>query len=206
VQKSDIEKILGRYLPPPTVPLMAEWIDHFKIHLHISKSRASKLGDYRSPFRGQGHRISVNHNLNQYAFLITLVHEIAHLTCWEKNRDRVAPHGSEWKNEFKILMRQVWRFRVFPESIEKALVSYMQNPAASSCSDLTLLKELNKFDRVPGVFLDEIPNETVFNLNNRLFRKGEKLRKRYKCLELTTKRYYLISPMAEISVVTGETL
>ncbi|HAD34265.1 MAG TPA: hypothetical protein DCF44_07170 [Chitinophagaceae bacterium] len=44
--------------------------------------------------------MSVNGNLNSYHFLITLLHEIAHMLVWEQFRNRVKPHGLEWKHVF----------------------------------------------------------------------------------------------------------
>ena len=39
------------------------------------------------------HRISVNGNLNKYSFLITLIHELAHLLTFTQYKNRVDPHG-----------------------------------------------------------------------------------------------------------------
>ncbi len=101
LHKEKYRQVLANYIPQQAVDLMAEWILDFNFDLRITKERNSKLGDYRNPTPGERHKISVNHNLNQYAFLITLVHEIAHLHTWEKHKWKVKPHGDEWKNEFK---------------------------------------------------------------------------------------------------------
>lgn len=196
-----LEAGLSKYIPAPVVPLLATWVVEMKAHLRITKARNSKLGDYRHPYGDEGHRITINHNLNQFAFLITLVHEMAHLTTWDKYRNRVSPHGPEWKNEYKVLMREVVRLRVFPDDIYNALVSYMQNPAASSCSDESLQRTLRKYDTgiKDSEHLEEIPENTLFALDNGMvMRKGPKLRKRYKCYEVNLKRYYMVSPLAEV--------
>ena len=96
--------ILQKYIPGKSVELIYEWLREHKIHLKISKKRSSKLGDYRSPHKGKGHLITVNHDLNPYAFLITLVHEIAHMLVWERYRNRVRAHGPEWKDTYRKLM------------------------------------------------------------------------------------------------------
>ena len=47
--------------------------------------------------------------------------------------------------------------------------------------------------------------KALFKLKNgRVFRKDEKLRKRYKCTEVKTKRIYLFSPVAEVELVEGK--
>jgi hypothetical protein len=64
----DKVKVLAQYLPPDAAPLIGRWIDHFKCEFKISRNRGTKFGDYRAPFDGKGHRISVNYDLNAYAF------------------------------------------------------------------------------------------------------------------------------------------
>ena len=82
-------KILQQYLPEGTALTMAKWIDYFQVELSLNRPRQSVLGDYRHPYNGKGHRISVNRDLNPYAFLITLIHEFAHLTNWNKHKNCV---------------------------------------------------------------------------------------------------------------------
>lgn len=202
--REQLEQALARYIPQPVAPLLAVWVMELNVHLKITKARNSKLGDYRHPYAGEGHRITINHNLNQFAFLITLVHELAHLTTWNKYRNKVSPHGTEWKNEYKVLMREVVRYKVFPEDVYNALVAYMQNPAASSCSDEDLLRALRKYDtNKEFLHLEELNEEALFALDNGMvMRKGPKLRKRYKCYEVNLKRYYMVSPLAEVKPVT----
>ena len=50
-------KVLEQYLPPQCAPVIARWIDHFQCQFKVSRIRNTKLGDYRPPFAGEGHRI-----------------------------------------------------------------------------------------------------------------------------------------------------
>jgi hypothetical protein len=93
-------------------------------------------------------RISVNHDLNSYSFLITTIHEFAHLQTWNKHQHRVKPHGTEWKNNFKELMEPFLKLNIFPIDISSAIHRYMENPAASSCTDLHLFRTLKSYDTV----------------------------------------------------------
>ena len=200
------KNILAKYLPDHTVDVITEWIYVYDFKLKIKKSRASKYGDYRPPVKGANHQITINHDMNKYAFLITLVHEVAHLTNWNKNKNRVKPHGEEWKNEFKVLMAPFIREEIFPPDVLSALTRYMRDPAASSCSDPHLMRVLKQYDvRVNTVLLEELPPNAVFMYSQgRYFVKGEKIRTRFKCLELKTKREYLFSPLAEVYLVKNE--
>ena len=83
-----------RHQEPPRTLLSSpqlSWATSF------TSERNSRYGDYTAPRNGQNHLITVNHNLNKYAFLITLVHEVAHLVTYNNHRHRVSPHGGEWK-------------------------------------------------------------------------------------------------------------
>ncbi|MGL5891385.1 MAG: SprT-like domain-containing protein, partial [Bacteroidia bacterium] len=194
------QSILRKYIPEAVVPMMAEWIVQFDFKLKIKRSRQSKYGDYRAPVRGSNHQITINHDLNQYAFLLTLVHEIAHLLTFERHGHRVKPHGEEWKTAFKDLMRPVVKLSVFPDDVREAIVSYMQNPAATSCSDLYLMRVLRRYDDAQAVYvhLETLPDDSFFLYNGRRFKKGMKRRTRFLCTEMDTRRHYLFSPLADV--------
>lgn len=191
--------ILANYLPGDSEDIIIEWIISYRIHLKITRHRTTKLGDYRPPVKNHGHRISVNHNLNQYAFLITLVHEIAHLIVWEKHKNKVKPHGREWKQHFYELMQPFLKGGIFPDEMKKPLENYLGNSKASSVSDLELTRILKTFDNNNTPVLENLPEGAVFKLpGGRSFRKMNKLRKRYRCICLENNRAYLINPLAEV--------
>jgi SprT protein len=201
--KAGPAELLVKYVPESTVDTVCEWIQTYDFILKITKSRDSKYGDYRSPFAGKGHRISVNHDLNKYSFFITLVHEVAHLLTWERHRDNVFPHGKEWKHFFKELMVPFLSAETFPDDVLSALSSYIKDPAASSCVDATLIKVLKRYDHPDGsILVEQIPEGSIFRLKNGMvLRKGLRLRKRFKCLEVKSKKTYLVSPVAEAVVI-----
>ena len=195
---------LQHFLPPNTYDAVLAYLHHYKVHLTVAKERKSILGDYRHQVHGKNHRISVNGNLNAYAFLITLLHELAHLLTFEQYGNRVQSHGKEWKTIFGQLLRQFVQQQVFPQDITHALKQSLQNPSASSCADDTLLRVLKNYDQKNGNlhFVESIPAGVLFKTHDgRIFRKGEKVRKRFKCEEVGTKRLYLFSPLYEVELV-----
>ncbi len=188
-------------MPEEAAPIISNWINDTGCLFKISRSRSSKLGDYRAPFRGSPHRISVNHDLNPYSFLITTIHEFAHLQTWNKHQHRVRPHGSEWKNHFKQLMDPFLKLSIFPADIKQAILNYMENPAASSCTDLHLFRTLKAYDtaKSSALTVESLEDGHYFALKNgRSFQRIGKIRKRYKCMELSTRRIYLFNPIAEV--------
>jgi SprT protein len=194
--------VLRKYIPEPAVEAIAMWIVDYDFKLKIKKERSTRLGDYTSPQNGMNHLITVNHNLNKYSFLITLIHEVAHLSTFNKFKNTVSPHGQEWKNEFRILMQPFLVPEIFPIDVLYAIRKYMENPAASSCSDTNLLRTLKSYDENNGqVFLEYLPYKSVFLYNgNKVFQKGEKIRKRFRCIEISTGTVYLFNPLTEVEL------
>ena len=132
-----MEQILLKYLPQNAVTPCSELIKEFGVHLKIVNERVTRHGDYRRMPNGQ-HQITVNATLNQYRFLITLVHEIAHLVAFEKYGRSIKPHGIEWKRTFQQLMVPFIRPEIFPHKLLPLIARHFKNPKASSSTDAQL--------------------------------------------------------------------
>src|SRR3954453_13976849 len=185
---------LAEYLPPNTFEPVATYLQQYKVHLTITRERKSILGDYRNAHDNRNHRISVNGNLNTWSFLITLLHELAHLLTFEKFGNRVQSHGREWKTLFGQLLAQFIERKVFPKDIEKELLATLHNPGASSCAEEGLMRVLRNYDKKTEghMLVEEIPAHGLFKMKDgRVFKKGEKLRKRFRCQEVGTGKVYL---------------
>lgn len=193
-------ELLRKHLPAAAWPVVLQFLRRHAVEVRISKPRSTKLGDFRSATRTQPHRVSVNSDLNKYAFLVTLIHEFAHYTTFVKTRRWTAPHGSYWKSEYHRLMRPFMSRNVFPAELLHALEHHLFDAPASSCTDHDLMRVLRKYDRDPQPMLEEIPERAVFRFNDRIFVKGPQLRKRYKCHCLNDRRIYLIDPLAQVHV------
>jgi len=195
---------LAEYLPEGALEPVLDYLHRYKIHLTITRERNTILGDYRHAIQQKNHRISVNGNLNQYAFLVTLLHEMAHLLAFEQFGNRIAPHGKEWKNEYSKVLAQFLLKKVFPADVEKALLKSIQNPSATSCGEEHLMRVLKKYDRRAEheVLVEEVPEGQLFQTRDgRTFRKGEKLRKRHKATDVNTGLVYLFSGVYEVMKV-----
>ena len=103
MSREKIAAVLSNYIPHETVDECTSWIIQKNIHLKITRGRASKFGDYKPLERGKGHHISVNHDLNKYAFLITFVHEVAHLHTFTKYPFRHEPQRQEGVYRLTVL-------------------------------------------------------------------------------------------------------
>ncbi len=191
---------LRKQLPAAAWPVVVNWMRRNPVQVRISKPRSTKLGDYRSATRSMPHRVSVNSDLNKYAFLVTLIHEFAHYTTYMRAQRWTAPHGSLWKNEYHRLMRPFMSRSVFPADVLHALDHHLHDAPSSTCTDHALMRVLRKYDSDPRPMLEELQERSVFRFNDKIFVKGPRLRKRFKCHCLNDRRVYHIDPLAEVHV------
>tara|TARA_B100000809_G_scaffold131230_2_gene129022 strand:+ start:150 stop:758 length:609 start_codon:yes stop_codon:yes gene_type:complete len=198
-------EILKKYVPLDSLPILEKWFNQKPFELRIPKKRATKFGDFRASLKNMPHRISVNSDLNEYAFLITLTHEFAHLLNWERHQHKVKGHGIEWKTEFSTLMNVLLKREIFPEHLKIVLQKHLKNPPASSARDINLINELKKYDAPSNTSqLTDLPEGSAFSINNnRFFTKGTKRRTRFLCKEISSKKEYLIHGVAEVLLINN---
>lgn len=198
---NNLDNILESHVPPNALPYCCELTQRHKFHFKLSSNRKSKLGDYKYDPRTKTSHISVNRNLNQYAFLITFVHEIAHLAAANTHGRRISPHGSEWKSIFKQLMLPLIDPNVFPDILLKALAKHLINPKASTHADPHLVKALQTFDILPDGHqpLDRIHEGDHFTLHGKTYKRMEKRRTRIVCVHITTDKKYLVAGTTLVS-------
>lgn len=199
---------LASRLPAGTLQHVAPLLTAHRVAVRISRPRRSKLGDHRPPGRGiPHHRITINEDLNPYAFLTTLLHEIAHVTTWEKLRHRFRryrPHGREWKREFANILEPAVAGGTLPEDVRAALAASMRNPAATSCSDRGLMLVLSRYDEPsPGrPRLEDLGEGAFFRVDNGLvFRLHRRLRSRYQCFEVSSGREYRVHGLCRVELL-----
>ncbi len=191
---------LQPFLPKGSANIVTEMLRDESFHLIVSRPRKTKLGDFRPPRNGETPQLTVNGNLNQYAFLITLVHEIAHLKIWNKHKNRVSPHGDEWKNLYSGLLTQFLNKGIFPPHVEVALRQHVNQPKYTTGADAKLTLALRQFDGPSDlVSLKELPIGTNFNLSGRQFVLGEKLRSRYLCVDVANGKKYRVHGLAQVA-------
>ncbi len=198
--KEKIAIQLEKYLPVGFSLSIAELFLPIPVKFKIVNPRNTKLGDYRPAHNGLPHRISINGNLNPYSFLITTIHEFAHLNAHVKYGSRIQPHGNEWKKTYRELLIPIIESKLLPKDIEIALMNSLVNTKASSCSDIGLSRVLKNYDKQKDdyVLIEQLPINTKFTLQGKLFIKGPLRRKRFVCEEIQTKKKYLIYAIAEV--------
>lgn len=195
---------LRQFIPEAASSLVLQYLAMYKVHLTVTRERKTILGDYRHATAYKTHRISVNGNLNKYSFLITLIHELAHLVTFMQYGNKVQSHGKEWKNRYAVLLRSFITLNIFPEDILQAIQQSLHNLPASSCADEDLMRVLKRYDKRQNglIMVEQVQDGSLFEIDKgKVFKKGKKLRKRYQCTEVDTGKVYLFSPVYEVKAV-----
>ena len=197
------KQILSKYLPNDFVPYISELIMQSDVKFKIVAPRQTKLGDFKAKGdKSNKSQITINGDLNPYAFLITTLHELAHLHTFNKYKYKVRPHGNEWKKEFSMLLNPILVHDSLPNELKIALEKSIQNLKASSCSDIHLSRVLKKYDPFKStVTLEELDENTPFTINKKSYLKGKLRRTRYLCKEMNSGKSYLIHALAEVNVL-----
>lgn len=194
------KEILKNYIPKEALVAVIHLLESYPCHLKVVGKRRSKHGDFKK-FSDGRLQITINNDLNPYRFLLTLIHEFAHLVTFEEYK-KVKPHGKEWKQNFKMLMLPFLKPNIFPDEILSQLALYLINPKASSDGDVNLSLVMRKYDRINNkTLIFEIPDQAEFTYRNRTFIKGKKRRTRYECVEIMTHRKYTFHAHAEVDLI-----
>ena len=193
---------LQDFVPEAALPLLSEYLMRWQVNLLVTPQRVTKHGDFRSLPKG-GHQITVNEMANPYRFLITTLHEIAHLIAFQDYGRGIKPHGKEWKSTFKKIMLPFVNPKIFPEELLGVVAEHFIDPKASSDTDLNLVLALNKFEpESEKKYIFELEQGVVFEIHNgRKFVRGKKRTKRYECQALGSSKVYLFSPHARVIIV-----
>ncbi len=201
--REELKENLGEYIPQAFVAYVHSLLCSTNVRFRIVAPRKTKLGDFRRPINVQGiPQITINSNLNPYAFLITTLHEIAHLHTYLKYDPIVKPHGEEWKYEFQQVLSPLISDQSLPDILKTCLKNTIKNTKAASYSDIALSRALRQFDPFKRqVSLEEIETGAHFRLNKKSFKKGKLRRTRYLCSELSSGRSYLIHALAEVNSI-----
>ena len=151
--------------------------------------------------------ITVNADLNPYAFLITYVHEVAHAHVHQAYQRRQKPHGRAWKLAFQRLMQPLMTEAIFPAFVLEPLRAYMADPAATTSTNSALMLALRQFDATvtnqmtPGrALLRDIPEGQAFQFAKKTYVRGTLRRTRVVCKEVASGKSYAILAHALVEI------
>lgn len=196
------KKVLFKYLPEKSLEKICHLIFEYNFKLIIKHNRKSKWGDFKPTSSYNVPVITINATLNKYAFLITLLHEIAHCKTYKEYGDKVNAHGIEWKKNFQYLIQDFLTTDIFPIDLLYTLRKHIQNPTASANADIQLYKALLNYNETPNICLIEyLQDGDKFEYEQIIYQKITKRRKRIECIQLSTGKKYLFSPIVEVKPI-----
>ena len=193
---------LSKYLGEPRSRYILDYLREQGCAFHLTKPRVSKRGDFR--IKGNSLSISVNRDPNPYRFIITLVHELAHLKTYKEYGNKVSPPGAEWKRNHSALFRVLKLEPIFTKDAELKWVFDRETRRPKACSgvDVKLERVLSKYDpHTKEVFLADLAVGTVFNFRAQVYRKLETRRTRVLCLHLANGQKYTINKASKVEIV-----
>ena len=196
--------ILRSYIPEKSIDAVCNMLTPFPVRVKIVRPRKRIHGSYRKPkTASKPHLITVNNDLNPYTFLITLLHEIAHLQACINHKS--LGHDDKWKNCFAVLLKQFIFLAVFPDDVRCALENHIKNMKSSDFLDITLTKTLQKYDAASPVsqnlvLLEDVPKNAIFTFGNKKMEKQTLIRKYYLCKDLKNNKLYRCHPLMKVSL------
>lgn len=187
---------LEKYLPQNTLHYLKIWFVDYYIHIKITRTRNSKLGDYRK-LKDNSHEITINSTLVPELFFFVLTHELAHLIAFEKYGRRISPHGNEWKETFRQMLLQ--SIDVYDENLRPIIVKFSQSPKANFMASPDLVKYFH-IERQDDalVFIEKLQKGDFFIYRNEKYLLEGLIKKNYLCKNLATGRKYSFKPLARV--------
>ena len=172
------------------------------ILVRVVRRRKTKHGDHQVTGSRDFSIITVNASGNQWQFVLTLLHEIAHAQVAHQTMHRVAPHGKEWKLAFRELLHS--HCHLFPPDLADPVMDYARNPLYSADSHRALMAALRKHDTLdlrPTV--QDLALGQLFSLDGKTVLVRQRLlRKWFRCTT-TDGRALRVSPMARVHAIYG---
>jgi len=186
------------YLPTNADLFVKKWLENHYVLLRITRRRETKLGDYRKLMENDRHQITVNGDLNPFAFFFVFTHEVAHLkTFVQFDSRKINPHGKEWKTIFGSLLLD--SLHIYPDHLKPYILHHAKHPKASLGADVNISKFVINDLKPNQAYLEDLDFGTLFSIGNRVFKKENKQKLRYLCLELKSKKKYLINATTTVN-------
>ena len=197
---------LPQHVPASAVSYCQQLQQQFPFGFNIVRPRRSRFGDFRALPNGTTH-ITVNADLNPYAFLITYIHEVAHCAVYHTYKRPGKPHGRTWQIQFQRLMAPLLTETIFPPDVLAPLRHYMTRPAATTSAQSALIQALQQYNAQPVGLVDgqrqlrQLAEGQAFLLQKKSYVRGKLRRTRIVCKEIQSGRSYAILADVPVTLV-----
>ncbi len=196
-----MKKILAQYISENALTYCTTLSNNYTFKFDLSFNRKTKFGHYKYWPQTKSHTISINKGLSKELFLVTYIHELAHLDVILTYGRKVMPHGKEWKATFRSLMAPLLSHSIFDTNLLSALALHLKKPRASLSADPRLWAILFPSKNKNSLSVKDINEGEDFIFKKRLFKKVKSRRTRALCYEAKSGNNYLIPLLAEIEKI-----
>lgn len=193
-----MKALFENHLPIHSINYCIKVSKPFDFELNVSFDRKSKFGHYKYWPTTKLHSISINKGLSKPLFLITFIHELAHLQVMVKYGREEKPHGLRWKRTFTTLMLPLLNPTIFEDKLLSRLAKHLKNPKASLSADPALWSILFPKASTNSLSVEDIEIGNSFVFKDRVFKKVKTRRTRALCYESKSGNNYLIPLLAKI--------
>lgn len=189
-------------LPSVAAESVEQWFVEHNVRLRVTGNRTTKLGDFRPCLDGSGvDEISVNGDLNKYFMLLVLLHEMAHkITYSQWGRGR-RPHGYEWQENYRNLLKAYFEMGAFPIETNDVIKAYVKKIPLNRRMGNQLERMLRGYGKEGFLVMDNLEAGDLFVVKRqpqRIFRAEKRRRTKWICKEVETSHQYLISGEVEV--------
>lgn len=189
-------RLLAQFLPENTSSYLSSWFGTHQIHIHITRDRNSKLGDYRK-LPDHSHKITLNSTLAPELFFFVLTHELAHLLAFHQHGFRIAPHGREWKIMFRKMILE--SLDVYHPNLQPLLIRFSNSPKANFMASEDLVRYFyGGKNNEHQTFVENLAQGEVFVYRKKTYEYQKKLKKNYLCKELNSGKTYLFKALVQV--------
>ena len=182
ISNSKLYAILSNHVPENAIHYCYDLWQKTPFHFRLANDRKTKLGDFKVNLKTDDFTISVNKSLHPYLFLITYVHEVAHLRTYLSYGKKVSPHGQRWQESFSATIKPLISDLIFPTSLIPLLEKHFEKPKATFYADVRLSKALLHYQNPSkGIKVDELNPGDEFLWNGQKYEFLKRRRTRALC-------------------------
>ncbi|CAI8385772.1 MAG: Uncharacterised protein [Owenweeksia sp. TMED14] len=192
--------IVKPFVPVSSHLFLEKIVNLYSGQIIISKPRSSKWGDFRCTIGGET-TISINIDLNEESFLITLLHEMAHAQVHSWDNKYAKAHGKEWKKRFQHLLIPFINSNVFNDDLKKALDRQINSLKATCAANPDLLKALRTNSQNNLTVEELILGDHFQTITGNKYKLGVKRRTRFKCTDLDSGHIFTVHPLTEVKLL-----
>ena len=206
--------LLAQKVPAYGLPVVSRVVRAYDFAFRFAQSRRSKLGDFTRTAQGLV-TLTVNMDLGSELFLVTFLHEVAHLEATLNQPRRSQPHGRRWQTCFGNLLKELCLHAEGQMAVplRDALLAHSIAPSATLHADSRLASLLLPPAGTPDspiapdgcAFVEALVTHTAFWYRGRSFLLSGKLSKRHYATEMRSGRLYSFSAQCRVKVLKEET-